>query len=30
MGGNNYLQPYVTSATLVAETATTLLITDQF
>ena len=30
VGGNNYLQPYVTSATLVAETATTLLITDQF
>ena len=30
VGGNNYLQPYVTSARLVAETATTLLITDQF
>ena len=28
--GNNYLQPYVTGARLVAETATTLLITDQF
>ena len=30
VGGNNTLQPYVTSAKLVAESATTLLITDQF
>jgi len=30
VAGNNYLQPYVASAKLTAETATTLLITDQF
>lgn len=30
IGGSNYLQPYVTGTKLVAETETTLLITDQF
>ena len=30
VGGSNYLQPYITGTQLVAEAATTLLITDQF